>query len=45
VEYVELLGTQKLPAWQQDNSALHVALRDYRPEVDYAAALKIHVAS
>lgn len=44
VEHVELLGTGKRPKWHQSASALHVTLPDYRPSVDYSAALKIHLA-
>jgi len=45
VEHVELLGTEKPVTWQQDDSALHVTLPQYQPDADYAAALRIHLAS
>jgi alpha-L-fucosidase len=45
VEHVELLGTDKRPKWHQTSAALCVALPDYRPDVDYATALKIYLAS
>ncbi len=45
VEYVELLGTEKRPAWRQTASALHITLPDYKPDLDYGAALKMHMAS
>jgi alpha-L-fucosidase len=44
VGQVELLGTGKPVKWKQTASALHVALPDYRPAADHAAALKIHLA-
>jgi alpha-L-fucosidase len=43
VAHVELLGSGARLVWTQDASALHVRLPRGRPEVDYAAALKIHM--
>jgi alpha-L-fucosidase len=43
VAHVELLGSGARVVWRQDASALHVRLPRGRPEVDYAAALKIHL--
>jgi alpha-L-fucosidase len=43
VAHVELLGSGARLVWRQDASALHVRLPHGRPEVDYAAALKIHL--
>ncbi|MDE2495020.1 MAG: alpha-L-fucosidase, partial [Alphaproteobacteria bacterium] len=44
VEHVELLGTELRPTWRQTDTALLVTLPAYRPEIDYAASLKIHMA-
>jgi alpha-L-fucosidase len=44
VEHVELLGTGERPKWDQTPSALRVTLPHYRPEADYAAVLKVHLA-
>jgi hypothetical protein len=45
VGHVELLGTRQHLRWHQSASALHVTLpAARRPVVDYAAALKIHLA-
>jgi alpha-L-fucosidase len=45
VGHVELLGTRQHLRWHQSASALHVTLpAGRRPVVDYAAALKIHLA-
>ena len=41
IDRVELLGTEKRPKWRQTASALQVTLPDYKPDIDYAAALKI----
>jgi alpha-L-fucosidase len=42
VERVELLGTGEKVRWRQGSDGLHVSLpREYKPAVDYAAALKI----
>jgi alpha-L-fucosidase len=44
VEHVELLGTGLAPTWQQTPTELRVVLPQYRPAIDYAAALKIRLA-
>ncbi len=45
VAHVELLGTEGKVKWKQDGDALRVDLpKQYRPAVDYAAALKIKLA-
>ena len=42
VNRVELLGTGEKASWKQDAEGLRVELpRQYRPAVDYAAALKV----
>jgi alpha-L-fucosidase len=45
VEQVELLGTGLAPTWQQTPTELRVVLPQYRPAVDYAAALKIRLVT
>ena len=44
VAHVELLGSHEAPLWEQTASALNVTLPQGRPEVPYAAVLKIHLA-
>lgn len=44
VGHVELLGSHKPVIWTQTASALHVSLPKDRPQTDYSAALKIHMA-
>jgi alpha-L-fucosidase len=42
---VELIGTEQKVNWKQSPESLHVDLpKQYRPAVDYAAALKITLA-
>jgi hypothetical protein len=42
---VELLGTGGKVRWKQEADALRIDLpKQYRPEVDYAAALKVTLA-
>ncbi len=45
VEHVELLGTEMAAAWQQTADGLRVVLPNHRPDIDYAAAIKIHLAA
>jgi alpha-L-fucosidase len=44
VEHVELLGTDQPVRWRQDGDGLHIAPPAPRPEIDYAAAFKVHLA-
>ncbi|HEV2214671.1 MAG TPA: alpha-L-fucosidase [Terracidiphilus sp.] len=45
VAHVELLGTGQRVRWKQGADALRVELpKEYRPEVDYAASLKVTLA-
>jgi hypothetical protein len=44
VAHVELLGTHERPKWRQLNSGLHITLPDIRPDIDFAPALKLHLA-
>jgi alpha-L-fucosidase len=41
---VSLLGTDEKLQWKQTAGGLHVAMPEYRPAVDYAAALKVSLA-
>ncbi|HVS77682.1 MAG TPA: alpha-L-fucosidase [Steroidobacteraceae bacterium] len=45
VERVELLGTRLPTVWRQTASSLEVTLPEFRPDSDYAAALKIHLTA
>ena len=45
IEHVELLGTALSPAWRQTSAGLRVTLPAHRPEVNFAAALRIHAAT
>ena len=45
IEHVELLGTDEKLRWKQNADGLHVALPpQYKPAVDYAAALKMSIS-
>jgi len=44
IEHVELLGTSEPVRWRQDGDGLHIAPPAPRPEIDYAAAFKVHLA-
>lgn len=44
VEHVALLGTSEPVRWRQDGDGLHIAPPALRPEIDYAAAFKVHLA-
>jgi hypothetical protein len=42
IEHVQLVGTEEKVAWKQAADGLRVTLpKNYRPKVDYGAALKI----
>lgn len=44
VEHVERLGAGPLPSWRRTAAGLRVTLPPHRPELDYAAALKMRLA-
>ena len=45
IDRVQLLGTDQKPRWKQAADGLHVTLpADYKPPVDFAAALKVSLA-
>ena len=45
IEHVQLLGTEQKLNWRQEPAALRVSLpKDFRPQADYAASLKISLA-
>ncbi|MDE2447811.1 MAG: alpha-L-fucosidase [Gammaproteobacteria bacterium] len=44
IAQVELLGTQAKPPWRQIAAGLQVDLRKIEPAVDYAMALRVHLA-
>lgn len=45
VENVELLGTEQPVRWRQRGDGLHIALPHNRPQIDYAAAFKVHLVT
>ena len=45
MENVQLLGTEEKVKWKQTAAGLNVTLpKQYKPAVDYAAALKVQLA-
>lgn len=45
IEHVQLLGTEQKLDWKQEVNALHVRLpKNYHPQADYAASLKVILA-
>lgn len=45
VEHVELVGTTLPPTWRQTSAGLRIMLPSYKPEADFAAALRIRIAA
>lgn len=46
IEHVQLLGTEQKLDWKQEANGLHVRLpKNYRPQADYAASLKVILAA